>query len=36
MPLQIMVFCICSKSKIKLTQPRNQVAVKREPACTRI
>jgi len=24
MPLQIMVFCICSKSKIKLTQPRNQ------------
>jgi len=25
MPLQIMVFCICSKSKIKLTQPRNQV-----------
>jgi len=26
MPLQIMVFCICSKSKIKLTQPRNQVA----------
>ena len=25
MPLQIMVFCICSTSKIKLTQPRNQV-----------
>jgi hypothetical protein len=25
MPLQIMVFHICSKSKIKLTQPRNQV-----------
>jgi hypothetical protein len=27
MPLQIMMFCICSKSKIKLTQPRNQVCL---------